>query len=302
MRSRLVLAAIAVLVFAGSFLAKALLSGSGGGASPPPQYRRIVSLAPSVTETLFALGQGDRVVGVTRYCRFPPEAATRRKVGGFLDPNFEALLALKPDLIVMLQSNESSQPALEKLGLNCLVVCHKNVAGILSSFTEIGNALGAEAKAAELVADARRRIRRIEQKTAGRDRPRVLCSVLRNPGAGRLDGVTVAAADGYFDKIIAIAGGENACRQAAAPFPQVSHEGILWMDPQVIVDLVRPVSQLNVDRKTILADWREVAEVEAVRTGRVYVIDDDFAPVPGPRFILLVEKLARLLHPEVDWE
>ena len=102
--------------------------------------------------------------------------------------------------------------------------------------------------------------------------------------------------------IIAIAGGQNACPDAAAPFPQVSREGILWMEPEVIIDVSPPLSETKLDRKTILKDWQQVADVEAVRTGRVYVLADDFASVPGPRFILLVEKLARLLHPEVDWE
>lgn len=303
MRQRLILAALVLLVFAGSFLARSLLSGPGRNRTPrPAKYERIVSLAPSITDTLYALGVGDRVVGVTRFCKLPPEAGEKARVGGLLDPNLEALVALQPDLVVMLQANKQSRSALKELGLSSLVVSHKDLEGILDSFTKIGKVLGAEAKAAEMVADIQRRIARVEQKTARLHRPRVLISVDRDLGSGRLQGVTVAAADGYFDRIIAIAGGQNACPDAAAPFPQVSREGILWMEPEVIIDVSPPLSETKLDRETILKDWQQVADVEAVRSGRVYVLADDFASVPGPRFILLVEKLARLLHPEVDWE
>ncbi len=303
MRDKLLLAAIILLVFAGSFLAKGLLSKPRS--DRPPETRRcerIVSMSPDVTETLFELGLGDRVVGVTRYCKYPPEARTKAKVGGFLDPNFEALLALKPDLVVIRDDNQQSRAALRRLRLNTLAVSHKSVEGILDSITTIGRALGEEARAEEIVSDVHSRIGRIERKTAGRDRPRVLFVVARPAGSGKLEGVTVAAADGFFDKLITLAGGQNACRDVAAPFPLISSEGILWMKPQVIIDLVRPISETKLDKETILRDWQQVAAVEAVKNRRVYVVDDDFASIPGPRFILLVEKLARLIHPEIDWQ
>ena len=116
-----------------------------------------------------------------------------------------------------------------------------------------------------------------------------------------IEDVYVAGRDGHIDRIIELAGGRNALDEGSARFPVVSSEGILKIDPEVIVDLVPGLSGTELDRRTIRADWNQLAHVEAVRTGRVYVIDDDYAYVPGPRFILLVEKLARLIHPEVDW-
>ena len=300
--TKIVFAAIIVLVFAGSYVARRQIERaeahaprSLGGAT------RIVSMAPSITETLYALGLGDRVIGVSRFCRYPAEVNEKPRVGGYHDPNFEAIVALKPDLVVMLEGHEQNQPAFARLGLPTLTVRHTSVEGILESIASIGDASGTEDRAGEIVADIRRRLARIERKTASRPRPRVLFSIDRTLGAGGIEDVYIAGRDGHIDRIIELAGGRNAFDRGAARFPQVSGEGILNMNPEVIVDLVRGLSATKLDRRTVRADWNQLPQVEAVRTGRVYVIDDDYAYVPGPRFILLVEKLARLIHPEVDW-
>jgi len=303
MRSKLLLSAIIVLVFVGSHLARKLLSEPPGG--DPPEGRdcpRIVSMAPSITETLFALGLGDRVVGVTQYCDYPPEATTRTCVGGYHNPNFEAVVALKPDLVVMLDGSAASRRAFRKLGLNTLAVCHKQVEGILASIAELGRRCGAEQQATRILEDLRWRMRRIEQKTAQQPRPRVMVVVGRTLGSGGLEDVYIAAGDGHLDRIVALAGGENAYRQGTVRFPVVSKEAVMYINPQVIVDLVREESVKKLGREAILADWQQLAEVEAVRTGRVYLIDHDRATRPGPGFILLVEQLARRFHPRLDWQ
>jgi iron complex transport system substrate-binding protein len=301
-RNKLIWAVAGLLVLAAGLLALWRPDQRRGQpATDTPACRRIVSMAPSITETLFALGLGDRVVGVTQFCQYPPEAQRLPKVGGYHNPNLEALVALKPDLVVMLVEHEELMPALQELGLKCLVVCHQNVEGILDSISTIGAALDKQAEADKIVADIQARIDRVRRKTAGLDRPRVMFAIRQTAGSGRLEDVTVAAANGFFDKVIALCGGQNACRDLAAPFPVVSREGLQWINPQVIIDLVPPLSPTELDKRTILQDWEQVAEVEAVRSGRVYVLRDDFASIPGPRFILLVEKLARLLHPEVEW-
>lgn len=302
MRDKLLLAAIILVIFAGSFLGKGLLGKAAREATPQPRdCRRIVSMAPSITETLFALGLGRRVVGVTRYCDYPPEAKTRTKVGGYHNPNFEAIVALRPDLVVILEGHRQSQPAFDRLGLQTLVVCHKNIAGILDSITEIGRACGAEAKAQQIVADIQARIARIRQKTGDLPRPRVMFAIERTVGSGKLADVYVAGTGGFFDEILALAGGENACPESLVRFPVVSAEGILSIDPEVIIDMTSGLAAGQVDKQAMLADWQQVADVEAVRHGRVYAFDQDYAFVPGPRFILLVEELARLLHPQSDW-
>ena len=303
MRTKIILTAIIVTVVAGSFLAKGLLDKPGlTGARSKGEYERIVSLSPSITEILFALGAGDRVVGVTAYCEYPSQARTRAKVGGFLDPNFEAIVALEPDLVVLRGEPGQPLPAFEELELPTLVVSHKHVQEILDSITTIGSYCGADSEAARLVGEIEAQIERVRQKTAGLDRPRVMFAVERTLGTGRIEDIYIAGQDGFIDKVIALAGGQNACPDTAVRFPVVSHEGIMQIDPQVIIDLVAKRSQRDLDPKTILDDWQQLADVEAVRNGRVYLVDDDFAFIPGHRFPLMIERLARLMHPEVNWE
>jgi iron complex transport system substrate-binding protein len=243
---------------------------------------------------------GDRVVGVTPYCNYPAEARDLPKIGGLLDPNFEALVVLEPDLVVLLQSAAHHRPALERLGLTTLAVPHRSLEGMLRAITMLGTAVGREKEAERIVADFRTRLERVERRVAGRGRPRVLVVIERDYAAG-LDSMTVAASDAandLYDRAIEIAGGRNACPRTAAPFPPVSTEGLLWMDPDVIVELVPPAGERSLDLEAIRRQWQELPELEAVKKGCVYVIDDEFAMIPGPRFVRLVEKLAKLLHPE----
>ncbi len=302
MRYRLLLAAIVLLVFVGSFLARGILNPPAiDNRTPPSSAKRIVSVAPSITEILFRLGLGDRVVGRTKFCKFPPEAQSLPHVGGHLDLNIEALVVLKPDLVITLQENAELRKSLRELSIDSLTVSHQTIDGILDSIDQLGRQFGAEKKARRVLADIRSRIRAVEEKTAGRDRPRVMVAVYRSAGSGKLEDVNAAGADGYYDEMIAMAGGQNVCRQGTVRFPIISNEGILWMNPDVIIDIVPPPDKGKLDRQTILADWQQVAEVAAVRHGRVHVLDNDFAYIPGPRFVELVERMARLLHPEVSW-
>ena len=287
-----------VAAFAGSHWARQRLACE----EPPPvpqDARRIVSMAPSITETLFALGLGDRVVAVTRYCAYPPEAQEKPKLGGYMDPNFEAMVALRPDLVIALEGVEQHDRAFAKLRLPLVIVCHKSVEGILDSIQTIGRAGGVDQRAERLLAELRGRLERVRRKTEGLARPRVMFSVDRTPGTGHIEDAYIAGADGHIDRVIALAGGQNAYT-GRVRFPVVSSEGILQINPQVIVDMV-PRLVPGQGKARVRADWNELGRVEAVARDRVYVLDDDYVSVPGPRFILFVEKLARLIHPEADW-
>jgi iron complex transport system substrate-binding protein len=320
-----VLAASIVLLFAVSFYVRDRVERTARPVGPNPDAhpaacRRIVSMAPSVTEMLYSLGLDDRLVGVTRFCKYPPQAQSLPKVGGFLDPNYEAIIAARPDLVILLQEHERSLPELRKLNLNTVVLCHKNIEGIIDSVRAIGRLCGAEARGRRLADDIQSRLDRIRSKTASAKRPRVMIAIDRLQGSGGVVDVYIAGADGFFSKMIELAGGQNVYRQGVATFPVVSAESIMRMDPEVIVDLV---SGLDAARNTPsspsladlfaeggapnegsaagLSDWQSLATVEAVKQHRVYAFDRDYATVPGPRFIRFLEDLARLLHPEIDW-
>ena len=306
MRYRLTLIAAIFLVFAGSLLAQKRIDvPTRPEASPRWQCRRIVSMSPSITETLYALGLGDRVVGVARDCHYPPEVEkvkeTGGDVGGYYDPNLEAVLMLKPDLVVMLEEQALALPNFEKLKLETLVVSHLTVQGIIESFSIIGGKCGNGPEGRQMTRDFQDRVDRIRRRTQRLSRPRVLFVLDRTFGRGHLSDLYVAADDSYIDTIIDWAGGQNAYQRRGVRYPVVSTEGILKLNPDVIVDLVPPGVASGLSRQTLLDDWNDVKAVAAVKDHRVLIFDQDYACVPGPRFLRLVEDLARQLHPEVEW-
>jgi iron complex transport system substrate-binding protein len=309
LKSKIILIAVIVLVALASLAGRSFLARrqsetslpateAARGLAPP---QRIVSLSPSTTETLFALGLGDRVVGVSRYCLYPPEAQTRTIIGGYVDPSYEAILALKPDLVVVRDDDPQYAAGFRELGLRTLAVKHNDVEGILASFSEIGRECGAEKAAEQITADIRQRIKRLEEKTTGLARPRVMIVAERALGEGKIADAYVTGGDSFLNSMIEMAGGRNACPTRNVPFPVVSAEGIIQMDPEVIVDLIAKHQQEGYTKESLMADWQQLADVPAVRDGRVYLLDDDFAFIPGPRFVRLAEKLARLIHPELTW-
>jgi iron complex transport system substrate-binding protein len=302
------------VLFAGTFLGKSLLSKQEPGQVCPasttisietpaiPQYSRIVSLAPSITEVLFAIGLGTRVVGVTRYCKYPAEALKKPKVGGFFDPNYEAIVNLKPDLVIMLPEHEEAKHYFDILHLRTLTVSHASIAGIMDSIVTIGSFCGVESRAREMVANLENRMFRIKTKTEGLYRPRTLISVGRNMGSSDLTDLYVSGKDGFYNEMIMLAGGKNIYQGGTIAFPVVSGEGVLRLNPEVIIEMIPDLGEEKLDSGTLLKEWRASCEVDAVKKNRVYLFDQDYAVVPGPRFIFLLEKMARVLHPEVNWE
>ncbi len=261
---------------------------------------RVVSLAPSITETLFALGLGDRVVGVTDFCRHPPGVAKFPKVGGYLNPSVEAVLRLRPDLVIVPAGAQQLREKFSRFSLSVLEVDHRSLDGVFASFGVIGKTFDEEERAKQVAGALRSKLDHVASRCKGLPRPRVLLAIDRMIEKDRLRDVYVAGDDGFLDQVITLAGGENAARHLGIPFPVLSAEGILRINPDVIVDLVGDMPDSASRRQEILSGWRQVAEVAAVRTGRVYPLFD-VPVVPGPRTPQLVERLARCFHPDLDW-
>ncbi len=295
------------IVFA-TMLALSAVSCTGGKESsgtPQPvskTYSRIISLAPNITETLFALGLGDRVAGVTDFCKYPPEARTRAKVGGLFNPNLEAMAVLKPDLVILLPESEQVRAALSGQGVEILTVRNRVVAEILDSITAIGKKCGAEGKATALRTDIETRMASVREKTVGLNRPRVLLVVERTLGTGNPGAVCVAGPNTFYDELITLAGGKNAYRGPAIPYPQVSGESILRLDPEIIIDLLPVMTDRGLTEDAVRRDWNCLPGVSAVKTGRLHVMSADYTVIPGPRFIRTLEDLAALMHPEMKAE
>ncbi len=307
MSRKILLPAVILLSFGLSFIGKQLLPGPDRRgfyeAGPEtPACKRIVSMAPSLTEVLFALGLGEAVVGVTRYCDYPPEAKTKSPVGGFLDPNYEAILSLVPDLVVLLQEQGEAEKYLAEMGLSTLTLNHSSVTGIINSIAAIGEACGAADKARHLVNDLEARIARVRAKTAELPRARVMVAVGRNLNETSLGNIYISGRDGFYDQLLELAGGTNVYRRRTIALPAISAEGIQNLNPQVIIDIAPAVGQAVRQAGNPIRAWEFAAGVDAVKNHRVYIFGESYGVRPGPRFILLLEQMARVLHPDLDWD
>ena len=272
-----------------ALLASVWGAAATAGAQGVPQ--RIVSLAPSVTEVLFEAGLGPRVVGVTSYCRFPREVLTLPNVGGYLTPSYEALVALQPDLVVTLPEHADLEPRLAALGIPILRVDHRSLYGIVRSIVSVGERSGASARANRAADALRAELAAAGRITAGRPRPRVLILFGRSEDFRRL----YAAAPGtVHDDLIAQAGGQNVLTSRAVSYPTLSPEGVMRLDPDVIVEF----SPDGTDVPALRRQWNVLDSVRAVKTGRVYVFTGEFLSVPGPRFARLADTIARAIRGE----
>lgn len=261
-------------------------------------YQRVVSLAPSITEILFALEQGDKVVGVTQYCDYPPEAQSREIVGGYATPSIEAIVRCEPDIVALLKEHFETANQLEQLDIPYVTVDHINIASIRESIGRLGTILQADTQAQVLLDEMDIRMERIHTLTKDQPRPRVLVSVGRHAGEG-VQSLFIAGPGNYFDDLITLAGGTNAY-EGAIPYPNISAEGAIQMNPDVIIDIVPDLASEEIPK--VAKDWQTIAELDAVQSGRVYVLGGDYVAVPGPRFVLVLEQMARAFHPDVEWD
>lgn len=313
-RGLLLLLAFIALAFVGSMVGarwaatrrvprRDATSGARPGLRARQRARRVVSLAPSVTQTLFAVGCGPNVVGVTQSCTGPKAACRLPKVGGYVTPNLEAILRLRPDRVVgtTASSHSRSLEALRRMGVSSEVVDHGSLEGVLSSIGRLGRLCGRPTRADRLVTRIRARIQAVRRAVAGRPRRSALI-VFGRSGGGPRDGgirqVFVAGRTGLYEEILRLAGGRNAYPKSVPAFPQLSVEGILSLDPDAIVELASDRLRRGETAQEVRRAWVRLRDLRAVRAGRVAVVTGGYGQVPGPRIFRLVEDVARALHPE----
>ena len=265
-------------------------------------YNRIISLSPGITETLFALGAGNRVIGVTRFCKYPPEAQEKEDVGGYLDPNFEAIAALNPDCVFVLHEQEEVHKYLYELQLKFVTVRDETLEDILDSVRTIGEVCGVEEKAGDIIAHIESRMQTVKDVTGGLPRVKVLISVGRNPGTGSLEDVYCAGRNTLYDELITCAGAVNAYDGHTIAYPVLSAEGLYHLNPDIIIDLIPDIDSRGLNKTAVIDDWQSIKGVAAVKNNRVHVLSSDYAVIPGLRFILFLEDMARLIHPDATWE
>jgi iron complex transport system substrate-binding protein len=250
--------------------------------------QRIVSLAPAITETLFALGAGAEVAGVSQYCDYPPEVTKLPKVGTFLTPNIEAIAGRRPTIVIGLRTSSDLREirALQAMGYRTLMVDDNSIAGIEASILTVGDAIGRAREARVLLDRTHMKIEAIEERLRGVPERPVLMVVGHQP--------MVAVGTGtYLDELLTLARATNIAAGAAQAWPRLSIEYIIATRPEVILD-----GQMGSDPGSPSSFWAQYPTIPAVRAHRVVGYPEDPTLHPGPRIVQTLEILARLIHPE----
>jgi iron complex transport system substrate-binding protein len=250
--------------------------------------QRIVSLAPSNTEILFALGLGDRVVGVTDYCDYPPEALNKTKVGGYANPDIEKIVALNPDLVLVAYGTPMDViNSLVGLGLTVFGIKTTDLDDLLNDIRRVGEITDKEVEAQALTSAMASRIQAVTNQTEELEqRPRVFYIVWHDP-------LWTAGSGTFINELIEKAGGVNIFGNVTG-YPMVSIEDVLARDPEIII-----ASEWSYDWAM---NATELASTNASQTGRIYTLDDDLVQRPGPRLVKGLEWFAYLIHPEIFGE
>lgn len=261
--------------------------GVGRRVSATRHPTRIISLAPSVTEVLYLLGADDRLVGVTTHCDWPDAAGTKPKIGDLINPNFELILAARPDLVIASTAgnDQSAVMKLADLGLPVYVTAPRNVEKIFETVAAIGQITDCAAQGVALVARMKERLGEIERRLAGLPPARAFFITWFDP-------LLTPGKETFENDVLRLAGVESISAEIDQFYPRYSLEQVLARDPDVIITVNHEGSPLPDLRR--LTGWRRL---RAVREGRIIILDEVFQH-PSPRFVDGVEELARKLHPE----
>jgi iron complex transport system substrate-binding protein len=268
---------------------------------PKKTCSRIVSLAPSITEILFALGLGDKVIGVSEFSNYPPQVNKIPKVGGLLNPNYEAIVAAKPDLVIFFENMPGMADKFDSLKIEALAVKHDSLNEILDSIQIIGRYCGKSQEADKIVSDIQSKINSIQSQITGQNRPKVLISLghdYSKDSTAKPQNIYIAGDDGFYSEMVRLAGGQNAY-EGKLPFPMVNIESIIIMNPQIIIDIA-PVETKPTESEITVKQWKNFDLIDAAKNDRIYVFTEDYTAIPGPRFILTLEKIARIINPQLN--
>jgi iron complex transport system substrate-binding protein len=255
---------------------------------------RIVSMAPNLTEILFALGLGPNVVGVTQDSDYPAAARDKPRVGTFWQPNIEAVIATRPDLVVTQTFEQQRDLArrLERMGYDSVMVDLDTLDNLFDGILAIGEAAGVAPQAETLCENMRTQIDRLTAATTGQRRVKVLWVVQREP-------LRVAGRATFINEIIELAGGENAVGPTLHVYPAIGAEQVIASGPEVIIEPAMLPGTTDLQQRQALAYWNRFANVPAVQAGRIYVIDGDIVSRLGPRLPDGIRTIAQCLRPDL---
>jgi iron complex transport system substrate-binding protein len=254
---------------------------------------RIISLAPHVTEIIYALQAQEQLVAVSDFCRFPEEAIQKEKIGGLLNPNIEKIVILEPTHLFGVPSHQQLDQDLHRFGLGIVMTPNEKVSDVLLSIKKIGNEIGREEQATRLIGNINRTLDSLRIDHA--ENHKVTAALVIGRENGTLRNITVAGKNTYLDEIWKLVGGENSYSDLPTRYGTINLESILLRNPEVIIefDLERIK---GVFRSGMTAEWELLSEVEAIKNGNLFVVGGDHTLIPGPRIGLLAKDFAEIIH------
>lgn len=257
--------------------------------------QRVICMSPAVTEIIFALAQGDRVVGVSQYSTYPPEALKKPQCGGFINPNTELIVALRPDLVITQGTASDLIAFCRSRGIAVASLDLTDLDSIFSAINEVGRVLGCEPEAERLCSRIRLELARIRLQVADKKRPRVFVVIGREPDS--LKNLQTIGSSSFLHDLVELAGGHNVFRDLSKAYPTVSKESLVQRQAEVIIELRGEGTIGEREMARIVETWSAMAALPAVRNGRVHAVGSTYALIPGPRIVRLAEELAATLHP-----
>ena len=255
---------------------------------------RIVSLAPSITEILYYLGLGDRVVGVTKFSYYPPEAKQKPDVGSYVKVNIESIITLGPEIVI--GTADGNEPKvvdlLEQAGIDVYIINPRNVRDVIKTIALIGHVCGVGDKADKMTRRLNERVDFVISKVKGRKRPLVFLQINLKP-------IMTVNHNTFHHDLINMAGGINMTGDMEVNYPRISIEELISKRPEVmIISSMDRGGRFEVARK----EWMQWTSIPAVRDNRVRLIDSDLIDRPSPRIVDGLEAMARIIHPDAGWE
>jgi iron complex transport system substrate-binding protein len=259
------------------------------------EARRIICAAPSVTEIVFALGMGERVVGISDFSTFPPEARKVSHIGGLINPNKEKITSLQPDLLIIQGQNESLARFCEEYRIRFVSIEINTLEDIWTAIHTIGQTLRAKENASALIQKIKDDLQDIKGRIQNRPLKKVFLTLGHTPGD--LTGLMTTGPGTFLHELVSVAGGKNIFSDASGLYPQISKESLVKRQPEVILEVI-PGGIPEEKLKLLKKDWSQLPMLPAVKSGNIHFLFEDFLLIPGVRIARTVRRFAEIFHPE----
>ncbi len=259
-----------------------------------PIPKRVISMAPNLTQIVYDIGAENLLVGVTDFCKFPPAARSKARIGGWINPNYEKILSLKPDLVLALKFHGKAVDNLRELKVPVLVLDCMTVQDVLDAYDILGSKLGREKEAQLAKAKLAKRLDKVKTEAKKRKPVPVLFVIDRTPGA--LEQIYGVGPNNFVDELIRWAGGVNILADAKEPYPLVSKEQLIKRDPEVIVNALAEAHLKSDGIVGEAAVWDAMPGLRAVKNHQVYCFDNEDYLIPGPTMANLAEYLSKIFE------